>query len=67
MLFIGSITPFNTVGHKNLCKVPVPRVMSMAEEPIIVPRRPHVQIVRPRQWHIAKGGLAIKKKFQRGG
>ena len=32
----------------------------LAEEPIIVLRRPH-------QWHIARGGLAVEKKFQRGG
>ena len=54
-----------SVGHKNLGKVPVPRVVSMAEEPIIVPRRPHAQTVRPHQKHINRGPTA-KKKFWRG-
>ena len=51
------------MGHKNSDKVPMPRVVSMAEEPIVVLRRPYAQIVRPRQW--ARGGLAIEKKFRR--
>ena len=55
-----------SMGHKNLGKVPVPRVVSMAEEPIIVLRRPHTQIVRPHQWHIARGGPTGKKKLRRG-
>ena len=55
------------VGHKNSDKVPMPRVISMVEEPIIMPRRPHSQTVRPRQWHIARRGLAIEKKLQREG
>ena len=55
------------MGHKNLNKVPVPRVVSMAEESIIVPRRPHVRTLRPRQWHIARGGPTDEKKIQRGG
>ena len=55
------------VGHKNSDKVPVPCVVSMAEESIIVPRRPHSRIARPRQWHIARRGLAIKKNLQREG
>ena len=37
-----------SVGHKNLNKVLVPRVVSMAEESIIMLRRPHAWIVRPR-------------------
>ena len=55
------------MGHKNLGKVPMSRVVSMAEEPIIVLRRPHALIVRPRQWHIARGGPVVQKKFKRGG
>jgi len=54
------------VGHKNLGKVTVPRVMSMTDELIIMPRRPHTRTVRPHQWHIAKGGLVVEKKFRRG-
>ena len=54
------------VEHKNLNKIPVPRVVSMAEESIIVSKRPHAWTIRPRQWHIAKEGLIVKKKFQRG-
>ena len=51
------------VGHKNLGKVPMPHVVSMAEEPIIVPRRPHTRTVRPCQWHITRGGPAVEKSF----
>ena len=52
--------------HKNSDKVPMPRVVSMAEEPIVVLRRPYAQTIRLRQWHIARGGLAIEKKFRKG-
>ena len=55
------------MGHKNINKVLMPCVISMVDESIIVPRRPYVQTVRPRQWHIAKGGPTVDKKFQRGG
>ena len=55
------------VGHKNLGKVHVPHVVSMVEEPIIMSRRPHARIVRPRQWHIARGGLIIEKKLRKWG
>ena len=55
------------MGHKNLGKVPVPCVVSMTEEPINVPRRPHAWTVRPRQRHIAKRGPAVEKKLQRWG
>ena len=54
------------VGHKNSNKAPVPHVVSIAEEPIIVPRRPHARTIRPRQWHIARGGPTIEKKLWRG-
>ena len=54
-----------SVGHKNSNKVPVPRVVSMAEESIIVPRRLHARTVRPCQWHIARGGPTIEKKLQK--
>ena len=37
------------MGHKNLNNVLLPRVVSMAEESIIVPRRPNARTVRPRQ------------------
>ena len=53
----------NVVRHKNLDKIPVPRVVSMAEESIIKPRRPYTRIVRPRQWPIAREGPAVEKKF----
>jgi len=56
-----------SVGRKNSDKVPMPRVVSMAEKPIIVRRRPHAWIVRPRQWHVARGGPVVEKKFRRGG
>jgi len=36
------------VGRKNLDKVLVPHVVSMAEKPIIVLRRPHAETGRPR-------------------
>ena len=49
------------MGHENLGKVPVSRVVSMVEKPIIVPRRPHAWTVRPCQWHIARGGPTIEK------
>ena len=55
------------MGHKNSGKVHVPRVISMAEEPMIMPRRPHTRTVRPRKWHIARRGPAVEKKFQREG
>ena len=54
-------------GLKNLNKVPVPCVVSMAEKSIIVPKRPHARTIRPRQWHIARGGPTVEKKFRRGG
>ena len=36
------------VGHKNLSRVIMPHVVSMADESIIVPRRPHARKVRLR-------------------
>ena len=54
------------VGYKNLNKALAPCVISMAKESIGMPRRPHARTVRPHQWHIARKGLTIKKKFQRG-
>ena len=57
----------NIVRHKNLNKVLVSCVVSMAEESFIVPRRPYAQIVRPHQWHVTKGGLIIGKEFWEGG
>ena len=55
------------VGHKNLNKVPMPCVVSMAEESIIVPRRSHARTVRPRPWHVTRESHTIKKKFRRRG
>ena len=55
------------LGYKNLNKVHVPHVVSMAEEPIIVSRRPHTRTIRPRQWHVTKGGHTVEKEFQGGG
>ena len=40
------------VGCKNSDKIPVPRVVSMADVYIIVLRRPHAWTVRPHQWHL---------------
>ena len=53
------------VGHKNSNKVLVPRVISVVENPIIVSRRPHAWTIRPRQWHVIKGGSTVEKKLQR--
>ena len=55
------------MGQKNLNKIPVPHVVSMAEELVIVPRRPHARTVRPRQWHVTRGGHTIEKELQGGG
>ena len=60
--FLGAI-----VGYKNLNKVFVPHVIPMAEGAIIIPRRSHAQTVRPRQWHITRGGHTIENEFQGGG
>ena len=51
------------MGHKNLNKVLMPRVIPMVEESIIAPRRSYTRIVRPCQWHVTKGGHTIEKKF----
>ena len=55
---------FASVGHKNLNKVPVPCVVSMTEESIVVPRRPYTWTVRPRQWHVTRGGHTVEKEFR---
>ena len=55
------------MGYKNLNKVPVPHVISIVEESIIVPRRPHALTVRPHQWHITRGGHTVEKEFQERG
>ena len=55
------------VRHKNLNKVPVPCVVSMAKESIIVPRRSHARTVRPRPWHVTRESHTMKKKFRRRG
>ena len=51
------------MGYKNLNKAPTPRVISIAEESIPKSRRPHACTVRPRQWHIARGGPTAAKKL----
>ena len=55
------------MGYKNLNKVLVPCVIPMVEEFIIALRRPHTQTVRPRQWHVTRGGHTIEKEFWEGG
>ena len=52
---------------RNLNKVFAPRAILMAEGAIIVLRRSHARIVKPRLWHITKGGHTVEKEFQRGG
>ena len=55
------------VGYRNLSKVIVPRVISMAEGNITMPRRLHPQTVRPRHWHVIRGGRTVEKEFRRKG
>ena len=52
-----------SVGHKNLNKVLVPHVVTMAEKSIIVPKRSHVRTIRPRQWHVTRGGHIVEKEI----
>ena len=49
--------------YKNLNKVITPRVIPMAEGVIIISRRSHPRIVRPRQWHVTRGGHTVEKEF----
>ena len=49
------------MGYKNLNKAPALCVISMVEESITGPKRPHAS----HQWHIARGGPLVEKKFQR--
>ena len=46
--------------HRNLNKVIAPCVIPIAEGAIIVSRRSHPWIVRPRQWHVTRGGHTVK-------
>ena len=55
------------VGYMNLNKVITPRVIPKAEVVNAVPRRSHPQTVRPRQWHVAKGGPTVEKELWKGG
>ena len=55
------------VGYKNLNKVFAPRVIPIADEAIIVLRRSHAQTLRPRQWHVTRGGHTVKKELREGG
>ena len=55
------------VEYKNLSKVIVRRVISMAEGNITMPRRLHPQTVRPRHWHVIRGGHTVEKEFRRKG
>ena len=64
--FIHKIV-FIFVGYKNLNKVFKPRVISIVEEAIIASRRSHARTVRPRQWHVTRGGHTIEKEFLGGG
>ena len=40
---------------------------TIAEEANIVPRRAHIWTIRPRQWHVTRGGHTIGKEFWGGG
>ena len=57
----------NNVGYRNLNKVIAPRVIPMSQGAIIVPRRSHPQIVRPRQWHVTRGDHTVEKELRRRG
>ena len=57
---------FKTVRHKNLNKEPVPHVVSIADESIIVSSKPHARTVRPYQWHVTRGGHTVEKEFREG-
>ena len=48
-------------------KVFAPRIIPMAEETTIMSRRSHTRTIRPRQWHVAKGGYTVEKKLWEGG
>ena len=52
-------------GHKNSNKVPMPHVIFVVDEPIVVSRRPHTRTMRPCQWHIARGGPTVEKELWR--
>ena len=54
------------MGYKNLNKALTPYVISMTEESIVKPRRPHARTVRPHQWHSAKEDPIAEKKLRRG-
>ena len=55
------------MGYKNSNKVLAPRVIPMTEEAIIALRRSHIWTIRPRQWHVTKGGHTVEKEFRGGG
>ena len=48
-------------------EVVLPRVIPKAEEANVVLRRSHPWTVRPRQWHVARGGPTIEKEIWKGG
>ena len=52
-----------SVGYKNLNKVFAPCVIPIAEEAIIALRGSHAWIIRPRQYHVTKGGHIVEKEF----
>ena len=54
-------------GVQEFKKVFAPRVIPMAEEATIAPKRSHARIIRPRQWHITRGGHIVEKEFREGG
>ena len=54
-------------GVQEFKKVFTPRVIPMAEEATITPRRLHTQTIRPHQWHVTRGGHIVEKEFWEGG
>ena len=53
------------MGYKNLNKAPASRVISMAEESIAKPKRPHARTSRPCQLHTARGCPTTEKRVWR--
>jgi len=47
--------------------VVLPHVIPKPEEANSVPRRSHPRMVRPRQWHVARGGPTVEKELQKWG
>ena len=49
-------TALYTMGYKNLKRY-------LYHVSYLWPRRSHTQTIRPRQWHIARGGHTVEKEF----